>query len=260
MSSQIPSDESVSDKSVSDESIFDESEFTSPKDYEHNTIDVYVKEVNDAIKTKNVHIVELRRRLESKNQDQQLRLSDKKIVMSTLQRGSSSDDYYDKGIGLDFSIKIKEQIIKASKFVLGFFSPVFEVMLEKDWRDSRENLTQVDDVEYDVMVLFVKALHGVSVYPDDIDTAFKLIIVSDKYDVEEIKQQASSHVQSEICGDNVINILSWAHKLNIEDIKQAALNFMMSLKYQQIEELNGYEEMSIDVTLLLLKMAWPKFG
>lgn len=180
-----------------------------------------------------------------------IRLFNRVIVMSGITM-ESPDEYYDKGIGLDFSIMVNKDIVKASKYILGLHSPVFKAMFENDWKDSRENLVQIDDVEYDVMLIFVKALHSVPVYLDDINVALQLIIVADKYNVEEIKQQAQYYVKGEINKDNAINILTLAHKLSIEDMKREALNFMTSRKFGKIEELQGWDRMPSDIALLVL--------
>lgn len=175
----------------------------------------------------------------------------KAIVLSGMKR-ESPDEYYDKGIGLDFRIMISKEVIKASKYILGLHSSVFEVMLGNDWKDSRENLIEVDDVEYDVMLLLVKALHGVPAYLKDINMALKLIIVADKYNVEEMKQQAQDYVKSEISKENVIRILTFAHELNIEDMKQASLSFMTSRAYGKIEELHGWDQLPSDIAVIVL--------
>lgn len=181
-----------------------------------------------------------------------VRLFIKPIVMSGIST-ESPHDYYDKGIGLELSIMINNDTIKASKYVLGLHSPVFKAMFENDWKDSRENFIEITDIEYDVMLLFVKALHGVPVYLDDINVAFQFIIVANKYQVDEMKQKAQNYVREEINKDNVISILTLAHKINNEDMKREALNFMTSAKYGEVEELQGYDRMPSDIALLILR-------
>lgn len=180
-----------------------------------------------------------------------IHLFNRMIVMSGISI-ESPDEYYNKGIGLDFTIMVSNEIIKASKYILGLHSPVFKAMFENDWKDARENLIQIDDIDYEIMLSFVKAMHSVPVYLNDIDVALKLIIVADKYNVEEIKQQALYYLKGEINKDNAINILTLAHKLNIEEMKREALNFMTSRKYGKIEELKGWDQMQSDIALLVL--------
>ena len=52
---------------------------------------------------------------------------------------------YDLGVGLDFTFVIDGKEIKASKYVMGTNSVVFEAMLTNDWKDSREGRVDIED-------------------------------------------------------------------------------------------------------------------
>lgn len=191
------------------------------------------------------------------NFDKNYYLFNKAIDVSGM--SGKTSDYYDKGIGLDFTIMVNEKAIKACKYVLGLHSAVFEAMFLNDWKDARDNVIHIDDVDYDVMLLLVKALHNVPVFFEDIETSLKLLIVADKYCIEEIKSQAEAYIKRAINKFNVIELLILAHQLNMQDLKEEALKFITSRKYRNIDELNGYNEMPIDVALLVLNETRKKF-
>ena len=73
-------------------------------------------------------------------------------------------------------------------------SDVFESMLTYNWKDSREGRVKINDVEFEVMDTFIRALHSVEIKIKDITKAIKLMILADYYKVEPLQVVAEKYV------------------------------------------------------------------
>ena len=170
---------------------------------------------------------------------------------------AANQDQYDTSKGLDFVFSVDGKDIKASTYLLAMNSDVFQTMLINDWKDSREGRVDIEDVEFDVMNTFVRALHGVEMTIKDITMAIKLMIVADKYKVEPLQVLAENYVKNGIRGDSVIDALVVSHQLGITDIQEKCLTYIGNCKKPLIE-LTGYDKVPQEVAVLVIETVYKK--
>ena len=155
---------------------------------------------------------------------------------------------YDAGVGLDFTFVIDGKEIKASKYTLGVNSYVFDAMVANDWKDSRECRVYIEDVEFEVMDTFIRALHGVVMKIKDITMALKLMMVADKYNVGHLFMLAEKYVNGMHEG-NVIEALVVAHQLGLVDVREKCHNYIANCN----KSLKRYENVPHDVLVLMFE-------
>ena len=166
---------------------------------------------------------------------------------------------YEAGIGLDYSIMVSGKELKASKYVLAQVSPVFEAMFTNDWKDSRNNSLDIEDFEYPEVNALVRLIHGLEFIPSTIDLTIKLMLVADKYEVLELRDQCKEYVLNGLNEDNVMDVLMVAHQLGLDDIQQKALHLITSQKLNGDKLFDG-RTFQHDLWALISKAIYQKLG
>ena len=165
---------------------------------------------------------------------------------------SLSSPTYESGVGLDFTFVVDGHQIKASRYVLCENSPVFTAMFANEWKDSRENRIDIEDVSSDAMATFIKILHGVDVGHVAPGIAIEMVVIAEKYQVSEIKKQSAEYAKQHLSNDNVVEALVVAHRLDVKDMKEAALEYMTSKKFgPNLDELTGFDDIPSDIVKLV---------
>ena len=125
-------------------------------------------------------------------------------------------------------------------------------MFANEWKDSRENRIELEDVSPDAMATFIKILHGVDVGDVTPGVAIEMIAISEKYEVPEIKKQSAEYVKERLANDNVIDALVVAHRLEVKDMEEAALGYLTSKKFgTDLNDLNGFDAIPYDILKLV---------
>ena len=149
-----------------------------------------------------------------------------KISMKTSDFPSENSlKIYESALGLDIDIVIDEQTIKASKYILCRFSPVFEAMFTDEWKENKDNKIHITDIKFEVMQHLIRYLHGIQC-DVDVPTALGILMAADKYFISHVKQQLVDIVKPNIREQNVVQVLEIADKLSLEDLKSKALIFI----------------------------------
>ena len=78
-----------------------------------------------------------------------------------------------------------------------------------------------------------------------------MLVVADKYEIIDVQQQLEEYLKLNIAKGNVINILTIADKLGLVDLKSKALEFIRIGNYDQLGDLNGYSDASIDIVRMI---------
>jgi len=150
---------------------------------------------------------------------------------------------YVSGIGLDFAFAVDGKLVKAAKYILAIHSPVFKAMLENEWKDSRENRIDITDCSYETMEAFVKVLHGIKLELTDIQLALEMMMVVDKYQVPRLKDQAECFVEARLNQKNVIDSFKYAAEVELTSVKQLAIDFIVSKRYDQLDDLVNIDKL-----------------
>lgn len=128
----------------------------------------------------------------------------------------------------DVEFVVQEETIKAIKLLLIAQSRVFGAMFSNEWKE-RDNRIVVDDIEAGVMRELVSGIQTCTInFRDDAIFAIKLKIAAHKYEINFIEQLASHHIKHLLRADNVLEVLSLADLYDQQEIKQCALDFVVT--------------------------------
>ena len=164
-------------------------------------------------------------------------------VMS-LVTGDRTAYCYDNGIGLDTIFMVDGFELKASKFMLVAASPVFESMLEDGkWKESHDNKIQIDDFDHETFEMYVKIIHGHQIKLTSFTEAVQLMLISKKYQTNALTEQVEQYLELRVNKKTVLEALTVGHNLGLERIKNLAVDFLKSSKYESAKELLGLDEL-----------------
>lgn len=141
-------------------------------------------------------------------------------------------------LATNVKLLIAGQTIKANKYVLMAQSDVFQAMFER-WDEKDGDEVEIKDVEYESMLAFVKALYTGTIKMVDVDFAFKVMTIADRYNVPAIKNACGEYVGKNMSSGNVLKCLVEADKLNAASMTQDCLKLMSQLNK---DKLNGLKE------------------
>ena len=85
------------------------------------------------------------------------------------------------------------------------------------------------------------------------------MLVADKYQVPAIKEQAKKLVEYGINKENVVELLVVADQLNLMDVKQRALDYIMSKKAGSIDKLPAIDKLSVELWKEVARSLHSKF-
>ena len=174
----------------------------------------------------------------------------RKSVSTLSEQPRKISNSYDVGLGLDVDIIIDGQTIKASKYTLSQFSPVFANMFTIGSESNDFYKIHIDGTRFEVMNSLIRVIHGI---PCDVDVtmALGMLIVAEKYQITEIQRQIEELIKSNINQQNVVNVLIVADKLQLEDLKSKALQFIRTRVIDKQENLNNISSASPQVTSMI---------
>ena len=154
------------------------------------------------------------------------------------------------------------QQIGAHKNILAARSPVFSAMFEHNMQETKTGQVNIQDAQLDI---FKQLLHyiycGRLPMPLTESTSHSLLIVAEKYDVVDLKEECAKFLVSTIRMDNAINLLLVAHQQSVEKMKEGVIYFIKQ-NAKQIVKLDdwdmlikNYPELSVLVTRRIIENA-----
>ena len=154
----------------------------------------------------------------------------------------------------------ENQKIGAHKNILAARSPVFAAMFEHDMQEAKTGQVNIRDAPQDI---FKQLLHyiysGRFSMPLTESTSKALLIVAEKYDVGDLKEECANFLVAEIRVENAINLLLWAHQQSVDVMKEGVINFMKQNAKQIVKLpdwdmlITNYPELSVSVTRRIIE-------
>lgn len=144
----------------------------------------------------------------------------------------------------DIKFIVGDQVIMAHKAVLAAQSPVFKSMLTLDTKEKRDNAVEIDDVDFEVFNAFVKFI-----YTEVIDDVGKfgmdLLMLTDKYDMQDLKSKCQNFLSESITEVNAVDYLIFADTHKCVTLKSNAITFVkfMLRKCEGFERLYKHEQL-----------------
>lgn len=136
----------------------------------------------------------------------------------------------------DVTLTTGDKTIGAHKCILSARSEVFKAMFEHDMTEKQNNTVDIQDVDYEVLEIFVQYLYTGKFPVVTVSIASNLYIVADKYAVGELKMKCATFLSSNLLDENVLSILSLADCFSDEMLKKKSFNFVLENKEFLISE------------------------
>lgn len=127
----------------------------------------------------------------------------------------------------DVSFIVEGKTLQAHKCILAQSSPVFAAMFQMEMKEKKKNVVQIIDIKHNI---FAEMLHFI--YAGKVNEigaiASELLIVADKYALNELKMLCKITMCENLNSDNVLEFLKLADRLDVDGLKAAAIDFIAS--------------------------------
>ncbi|KAJ8672956.1 hypothetical protein QAD02_004217 [Eretmocerus hayati] len=125
----------------------------------------------------------------------------------------------------DIKIIVGDHTIYAHKILLGSENEVFMAMFSHDVRENKENIIEIEDIDFDTMIELIRFIYVGHVR--DIEKRPKeLLIAADKYGVDELKIHCEKFLSQLFSIHNVLEYLQFADQYKAHHMKIEALTFL----------------------------------
>ena len=107
----------------------------------------------------------------------------------------------------------------------------------------------IKDFEYPETEALLRVVHGFKHSVSNIKQTIKLMMIADKYEVLEIRDQCREYIMNGINEDNLIDVPIFAHQLGLDDIQQKALHVITNRKHDTDK---SFKSRTIPYNLLII--------
>ncbi|PQQ02331.1 BTB/POZ domain-containing protein [Prunus yedoensis var. nudiflora] len=143
--------------------------------------------------------------------------------------------------------------VPAHKAILANRSPVLRAMLDNEMKESLSGTIKIGDVSYDVLLrAFVNYLYTAEVCLDQ-KLACELLVMSEKYEVQHLKDFCQKFLVSNLNLDNSLSTYTFAHQHNFKPIIDAALT-LITASMDKLASRDEYTELKERDPRLLLEI------
>ncbi|CAL8105876.1 unnamed protein product [Prunus armeniaca] len=142
--------------------------------------------------------------------------------------------------------------VPAHKAVLANRSPVLRAMLDIEMKESLSGTIKIGDVSYDALRAFVNFLYTAEVCLDQ-QLACELLVMSEKYQVQHLKDFCQKFLVSNLNLDNSLSTYTFAHQHNFKPIIDAALT-LITASMDKLASRDEYTELKERDPGLLLEI------
>lgn len=141
------------------------------------------------------------------------------------------DELLHKEVHADFELHAGGKVLKAHKALLSVRSPYFAAMLQPHTEEAKKGCVEVKDVEPEVLKQVLLYMYTGKA-PALHDMALELLIASDKYQLQQLKQQCERHIAGCLTVDNAAAIAANAAVFSCNLLWDRAVSF---IKYNLCE-------------------------
>lgn len=139
-----------------------------------------------------------------------------------------SDDFtrmFDDGRFADCTLTVGGRDLHAHKAILAARSPVFEAMFVHETEESKRNIVNITDVDYEVLKEMLRYIYT-GTAPNLHSLADDLLAAADKYALERLKIQCEQALCINLTVDNSCETLILADLHSAEQLKQQCIDFI----------------------------------
>ena len=149
----------------------------------------------------------------------------------------------------DVTIKCDEKTIEAHTLILASGSPVLAAMFHNDFKENRERVVEIRDLNHQVVESLVRYIYTGDVDLENEDAA-DLMVAADKYEVDSLKEECTLFLSNNVTIDNASRYLVLSHLHNSIILQRATLKFMsknahaICCQEDWLEVIKNYPELS----------------
>ncbi|GBM75418.1 TD and POZ domain-containing protein 2 [Araneus ventricosus] len=140
------------------------------------------------------------------------------------------DDFkslYNDAIFSDTEIRSSTKTFPAHKAILSARSPVFRNMFSHDMKEKNSGHVDITDFEDDTIHRMLLYIYADSLEGLQFESASKLYVAADKYEILSLKNRCSSFLKENLCPENACDVLVLADLHNDDDLKSSVQDYIL---------------------------------
>ncbi|KAH9374608.1 hypothetical protein HPB48_017400 [Haemaphysalis longicornis] len=149
----------------------------------------------------------------------------KEIAIPEGQLSSDLGHLFEDGKYSDVVLNVQGQEIRAHKMILSARSVVFASMFEHDMEETKKNLVEITDLDYETMRRTVRFMYTDQA-PDIDAKAEDLLVAADKYGLDRLKALCEKALCSKVCAETAATLLFLADMHSADQLKRFAMGFV----------------------------------
>ncbi|CAL1295010.1 unnamed protein product [Larinioides sclopetarius] len=134
---------------------------------------------------------------------------------------------YNDAICSDMELRTTTKTFPTHKSILSARSSVFRRMFTNDMKEKNSGQVCIDDLEDDTVYRMLIYMYTDSVENLQFESAYKLFIAADKYDILSLKSRCSSFLKENLCPENACDVLVLADLHNDDELKSVVQDYIM---------------------------------
>jgi len=133
----------------------------------------------------------------------------------------------------DVKIQCSDGVVDCHCALLAARSPVFKAMFSHSTKETESRLIHVEDMDKETCLKMLEYMYTGQLVTGNVD--LKLLIVADKYNIEDLKEFCERQLMRNLDFDNLMETLIIADRHNCELLKQKALNVFSMNSYKLLD-------------------------
>ncbi|KAF8770921.1 TD and POZ domain-containing protein 1 [Argiope bruennichi] len=134
---------------------------------------------------------------------------------------------YNKSILSDIKLKTATGTFHAHKNILSVRSPVFQEMFKSNMKEKIEEYINIEDLTDDTVKKMLLYIYTGEIGNLNWESASKLYVAADKYEIITLKNECSSYLKSNLCSTNACDLLLLADLHGDKDFKSFVQDFIL---------------------------------
>ncbi|GIZ05174.1 speckle-type POZ protein B [Caerostris extrusa] len=135
----------------------------------------------------------------------------------------------------DVTLTAGNKEFRAHKIILSARSPVFESMFQNDMLEKNTGIVNVADMDPEILSMLLEFVYSDTFVGKDMDTAIKLYLAADKYQILSLRENCSSFMKSNLTVRNVCELLVFADDHQDDRLKTAVEDYICIFESEIME-------------------------
>lgn len=142
----------------------------------------------------------------------------------------------------DVVISTGTKKLPVHKAILCARSKVFERMFQTHMLESKNQIVELNDIDFEVIEDFITFLYTGEVRMFSLYRTMNLYYVADKYEVEDLREKCSSYLEFNLCAEEACNILKFS-ELHCDEKLKKAVTFYIQMHAADVKSTTGWKDL-----------------